>query len=369
VYIRGNTWYAQWRIDGITHKESTGIKATEKNAKAKAEDWLADKTEPLRLRKKADGIAILMRQLQTVEERIASDIEAARHKVTLGELEDLFRNSPRRPDCSAAMLDFYCGVLRRFASAVGENMRVEDFSEAQAEEYARTISKSMASGTYNKALNALTLVWRVTAREAGVSDAENPWQGLARRRSDAHIRRPFTREETDAILAAAEGELKTLIAVCLYTGLRLGDACLLKWSDIRENAIFVITAKRDRKVAIPLHPTLKEALGSFHSTGFVMPEIARRYSCGKQGPSNVSRSVKRRIERAGITTSVKKGSDRARPDATAHSLRHTFVTRAIEGGVPPHVVQAIVGHASATMTERYTHLSDVAVLTAFKAMS
>jgi integrase len=79
--------------------------------------------------------------------------------------------------------------------------------------------------------------------------------------------------------------------------------------------------------------------------------------------------VSRIIAAVGIATSVGGGKDRrARPDATAHSFRHTFVTNAIEAGVPPHVVQQIVGHASGTMTERYTHLSDEAVLTAFAAM-
>lgn len=355
-------------MGGVTHRESTGIKADEKNARVKAEEWVADKVEPLRLRKKADGIAVLLRQLQTVEEKIASDLEASRHKMTLGELEGAFRESPRRPDCSKDMLEFYCGVLRRYAQAIGEDFKVEDVGNAQAEEYARTISKTMSAGTYNKALNALSLIWRVTAREAGVKGEDNPWQGLARRRNDAHVRRPFTQSETDAIMEMAEGEMKTLIAVCLYTGLRLGDACQLKWGDIREGAVYVLTAKRDRRVAIPLHSKLKEALGEIKKVGYVMPDVARRYAGDKQGPSNVSRSVKRIIEKAGITTSVKKGKERARPDATAHSLRHTFVTRAIEAGVPPHVVQAIVGHASATMTERYTHLSDGAVLAAFESM-
>jgi integrase len=91
-----------------------------------------------------------------------------------------------------------------------------------------------------------------------------------------------------------------------------------------------------------------------------------RYSEAREGASNISRKVKGLIERCGIKTSVVAANGRTRPDATAHSLRHTFVTRAIEAGVPPHVVQAIVGHASAAMTERYTHLSDAAVLKAFK---
>ena len=369
LFVRNGIFYAQWRQEGVTHKASTGIKEGEKNARKRAEEWLADKVEPMQLRRKADGIAILMRQLQTVEERIAADIESTRHKTTVGELEEIFRRSPRRPDCSAEMLEFYCGVLRRFADGVGNDMVAAKVGESEAEDYARTISKAMAAGTYNKALNALTLVWNVVSREAGIKEP-NPWKGLARRRSDAHVSRSFTQEETDSILAIAEGEMKKLIAVCLYTGLRLGDACQIKWTDIRGEAIYVLTAKRDRKVAIPLHHKLKEALGDFGKAGFVMPEVARRYTKDKQGPSNVSRSIKRIIERAGIATSVKaKGAARARPDATAHSLRHTFVTRAIEAGVPPHVVQAIVGHASAAMTERYTHLSDDAVLAAFSTMT
>lgn len=374
VYLRRGIWYAQWRADGVTHRESTGIRESDKDgsktSRMMAEDWLADKTEPMRLRRKADGIAVLMRQMQTIEERIASGIEAARHRTTLGELEPMFRDSPRRPDCSADMLEFYCGIIRRYAESVGADTEVESVGDAEAGEYAKRIGATMAAGTYNKVLNALTLVWRVCGREAGVKGGENPWKGLARRKSDAHVRRPFTREETDVIIGKAQGEMRTLVAVCLYTGLRLGDACQLKWEDIRGDAVYVITAKRDRKVAIPLHPILKAELGEVKRRGYVMPSVAQRYTANKQGPSNVSRSLKRVIEHAGIKTSIKgKDGSRARPDATAHSFRHTFVTRAIEAGVPPHVVQAIVGHASATMTERYTHLSDDAVLAAFKTMA
>ena len=95
LFVRNGIFYAQWRQDGVTHKASTGIKEGEKNARKRAEEWLADKVEPMQLRRKADGIAILMRQLQTVEERIAAGIEATRHKTTVGELEEMFRGSPR----------------------------------------------------------------------------------------------------------------------------------------------------------------------------------------------------------------------------------------------------------------------------------
>lgn len=364
----GNYWYARWTHGGIAHTESTGIRIDEsrngKSSRELAEEWLADKTEPLRMRHRQDGIALLVRQLQTEEERLADRIAQTSDVLTLGGMAEAFRNSPRRPDCTEDMLDFYCGVVRRLAEEVGAKTPVADFDERAAEEYASRIKERMAAGTFNKAINALSLVWRVLRRKAG----ENPWDGIAKKRADVHVRRPFSHEETEAILEAAEGEMKTLVAVCMYTGLRLGDACLFQWGDIRGDAAYVLTAKRDRKVGIPMHPNLKKALGEPRSDGYVMPGIAKRYKM-KQGPSNVSRSVKRLIERCGIKTSVVDSNGRMRPDATAHSFRHTFVTRAIEAGVPPHVVQAIVGHASATMTERYTHLSDKTVMKAFETMS
>lgn len=41
-----------------------------------------------------------------------------------------------------------------------------------------------------------------------------------------------------------------------------------------------------------------------------------------------------------------------------HTLRHTFATRLAEQGVPLHILQRILGHASVTMTEKYSHALD-----------
>lgn len=366
IIQRGGVWHARWIINGQITSKTTGIRVSEENSRQRAKDWLASQLAPIQMANRKEALEYLAYQIRTTEERIAEDLKKIKNAKTASLIEEIFRTSPRRPDCSDDMLSFYCGVVRRFVKFVGENMPIHSITNDIVGDYARNLAKEFSAGTYNKAINALRLVWRVCGREMGAD--ENPWNEISHRRSDAHIRRSLSQDETDAIYAEAKGEMKVLIAILLYTGLRLGDACQIKWGDFKEGVVYVVTSKRDKKVAIPIHPKLAEVLGERKANGYVMPEVARRYQAN-QGSSNVSRSIKRLMERCGIQTSVQLTIDaRKRPDASAHSFRHTFVTRAIEAGVPPHIVQAIVGHSSAIMTERYTHLSDKAVLDAFAQM-
>ncbi|MFI5342132.1 MAG: tyrosine-type recombinase/integrase [Candidatus Methylomirabilales bacterium] len=45
-------------------------------------------------------------------------------------------------------------------------------------------------------------------------------------------------------------------------------------------------------------------------------------------------------------------------DVTFHTLRHTFVSRLVQAGVPLRMVQVLARHSNIEVTERYAHLAD-----------
>lgn len=363
LFLRNGVWYMRWRYCGRECTRTTGISNDRPDAKERAAKALEEATEILRLRDRVSRIEVLKSMMQSAEEELKDRLAGIRRDRTLDELGDLFRESAYRIDCSAEQLATYGRYIDALRQSMGGGLRIADVDARLADLFARRLAEGRSPNTYNKYLNGLSVVWRAVSPSVGIT--ANPWDALPRKKLDTNVRRALTDDEIERVFAKAEGETRTLFAVGLYTGLRLGDAVRLAWEDIRDGAVFVTTGKTGAKVGIPLHPRLAEVLGERGDrSGLVMPTLARDYAHGSR--SLVPQKMSRLFRACGITTSRKvAGSGMARPDCGFHSLRHTFVSRCAAAGVPQSIVQALVGHSSARMTEHYTHLSDKAFLAAF----
>ena len=369
LLARGGRWVLRWRENGRLCQETTDYRVAVKADRARAEVALAEHTKLGRLKERRDKLAVLIAELQDVEAQIrelehkATPATPERQALKLENLVATFRDSPRRRDCSAAQLEIYERQIGDFVEWAGRHVEVSAVDDAAAERYAAELAKRYSGGTYNKHLNALTACWRALGSAAGVQ--ANPWQGLPRKRLEAHTRRVLERAEITRILKAATGELRDLICIGLHTGLRMGDACRLKWDAFgADDSLEVSTAKTGAFVRIPGAGLLRD-LKRHNKSGYIVPGLAATY---ERDPAAVSKAVERLFKSAKIKTSVKRaGWSRARADASFHSLRHTFVTRAIEAGVPAAIVRALVGHSREAMTEPYTHVGAAAVLEAFSA--
>ena len=360
-------WAMRWRVDGRMVQESTPFRVDVKADRARAEKLLEERTEIFRLKREEDQLAILIRRREDLEARIKrlQELASARRALLLGDLEAEWRASPRRRDCSADQLERYARQLAAFVDWAGAEVDLRAVNDAMAERYAKHLAARLGGNSYNKHVNTLAAIWRAVGRTWGVG---NPWADLPRRRLDTHVRRALTREEVDAIIQAAEGEYKVLVIIGARTGLRLGDACRLKWEDFGGDGVLrVKTSKTGAGGALPgaaLRAERVAAMANGRQQGLIMPGIAERY---ERDPAGVSAWVGRYFTRAGIKTKIKEaGWSKARAEASYHSLRHTFVTRAIEAGVPAPIVRALVGHNTAAMTDRYSHIGEAAILREFE---
>ena len=387
---RNGRWVIRWRDGGKVKQEATEFAVGAEGAKEGAEALLAERSQIGRLKSRRDQVAVLLAEREELAEKIRRLEAAARGEssapLLLGALVEAWRKSPRRRDVSAELEEDYAREIARFVKWAGEGVEMAAVDDAMAERYAVELGRQVSGNTYNKHLVTLTAAWRAVGRAAGVRG--NPWADLPRKRKDTHSRRSLTKEEVARVLALAEGELRSLVLVGLWTGLRLGDACRLKWEAFKaDGTVEVKTAKTGAVVRLPAAALLSElrnvtgghktdienaktpikAGGDNVRSGYVMPELAAAYG---RDSSAVSKRVTDLFTRAGLATREKrKGWLQSRPTASFHSLRHTFVTRCVEAGVPVAVVRELVGHTRETMTERYMHISAEAMEAALSALA
>ena len=126
------------------------------------------------------------------------------------------------------------------------------------------------------------------------SGRANPFKGIIKRNREEATRRvkrqPLTPEQLARVFKASRNDdfFHPLIVTAACTGMRIGDVCNLKWSDIdlRGGFIDCVTAKAGERVVIPIFAALRKVLegrtavpgDGTDPSPFVFPDAARRYN-------------------------------------------------------------------------------------------
>lgn len=156
------------------------------------------------------------------------------------------------------------------------------------------------------------------------------------------------------------------IMVCLFTGIRIGELCALRWEDIslEDKTIYIHQtmqriqtpdsneSKTKVVITAPKSPSsirmipLPDILASIIETNYTV--MSGFFLTGDNNqwiePRTMQNYFKRVLEKCFIK------------DANFHALRHTFATRCIELGFDVKSLSEILGHASVNITmNRYVH--------------
>ena len=367
-------WYYDFQMNRRRYKGTCEGCTTKKQAEA-FERSIREKN------KLASGL----KSVKALYETFREDLTGGK-KIALDEAFELAGKKPR----SRIPAEKYASMKRTvwgdfLAFMHGEHPEVvnlADVTDAQAQEYisilkrtgrydknirysretgknARTITTQKTDG----ALSARTIrlhqtvcaeVFTLLAKDAGLQD--NPFSGIRKMKSDAETREAFTMDELKTIYDNLDGFTRPLFMLAVWTGLREGDICTLRWKDInlKQRFISLKTRKTGARVQIPISNQLYAFLASIRKTKseYVFPKHAEMYLTNSTG---VSYRIKQFLEGLGIQTTRKpKGRTRAVSVKDLHSCRHTFCYYAGLAGIPLAVVQSIVGHMSPEMTKHYS---------------
>jgi integrase/recombinase XerC len=152
----------------------------------------------------------------------------------------------------------------------------------------------------------------------------------------------------------------TAVIELLYgAGLRISELCGLDLGDVDIPGRSVrVLGKGKKQRVVPFHDTCAAALQRWLDDA--RPQVATAQSAqafflGARGKRVIDSELRRRLAKHGVEAG-------ARARVHPHKLRHSFATHLLEGGADLRGIQELLGHASLSTTQRYTHV-DVARLT------
>lgn len=178
------------------------------------------------------------------------------------------------------------------------------------------------------------------------------WQRLPKALTDEEIERLLTPPAQQTVDVLCN---KAILELAYASGLRLSELCSIRLEQLHLEAGFVtVIGKGNKERIVPVGGKAVAALKRYLEAG--RPKLVTNRSTAAVfltgrgtpfGPAVMWRRIKRCVREAGFERNV-----------TPHMLRHSFATHLLEHGADLRVIQELLGHASISTTEIYTHVAN-----------
>lgn len=264
------------------------------------------------------------------------------------------RLSPRTVDAYRQDLD----ALAVFLDRSGTDLRGATYPLLRRW-LAHLASRGYARSTIARRAAAVRTFYRFAARRGLV--ARNPASLLTSPKLGTRLPTVLKAREADSLVeAAGNGDAwaardRALLELLYGCGLRVSEACGLDAADIDPGGGRVrVLGKGGREREVPLGEAAGDALTVYLARAREQappkagdPAALFRNRRGKRLSPRDARAVVEKYRRLVL-------SERR---VSPHTLRHSFATHLMEGGADIRAVQELLGHASLSSTQRYTHVS------------
>jgi integrase/recombinase XerC len=226
--------------------------------------------------------------------------------------------------------------------------------------------RKLARASVARHLSALRTFFKYLVRE-GISDA-NPARTVATPKREKHL--PAVLQTSDVALLLEQPDTATPLGTrdaawleLLYaSGLRISELVGVDLDDLELRARLVkVRGKGSKERIVPFGSKAATALRAWLAVrgDFVHDADETAVFVNYRGQRITTRSVRRFFDGYVRDASLRAG-------VSPHTLRHSFATHLLNAGADLRGIQELLGHASLSTTQKYTHLNDWQLMAVYK---
>lgn len=256
--------------------------------------------------------------------------------------------------------------LHEFAVDAGKEIDVREVDTKIIRNYVYSLNIKNKSSSVARKLSTLRTFFNFLEQEGRVK--HNPMGAISMPKQEQHIPVFLSVDEVFALLESPSthetfgGRDRAMLELLYSTGMRVSELVSCNMADLDFDIEMVrVRGKGNRERMVPIGGPAVKALNDY----FIQRDIQLK-KCLQQGRkydgdavflnSRGSRLTTRSVERLIAEYGRKAGIDKP---VTPHVLRHSFATHLLEMGADLRSVQELLGHASLSTTQKYTHLDMV----------
>jgi integrase len=343
VYKTGKqtkTWYGIWREDAL---DADGkVKRRQRNVRL--------------------GTISEMPTRAAARDALARRVGASQKPKVEMTVSDLFGRWQKVASLSlkASTYAHYVNALKSYVVPVFGDREIADIERYEIESFFATKAAKYSRSTIRSMRISLGVLLAYAVRNEWLK--EDPSKGVKLPRAEHCAGRRVQRlvlspSQTSSIAEKLSEPYATLVLFLAVTGLRIGEAIAIKWSDFEGDVLHVqrrmydgkvdTTKSRDSKRRIPIPPALLERMKTLGTTGEWI------FHARGGVPLNPGNSLKRYIRPVAKELKIELGG--------WHDFRHTVATSMLRAGHGVKVVSELLGHADVSITLRtYDHVESEA---------
>jgi integrase/recombinase XerC len=273
-------------------------------------------------------------------------------------IEQFCRYLADERNVSPHTLDAYQSDLGQFLAFVsreqGTEADVGAVSHLLIRRYLALLHKDHQKSSIGRKLAAIRAFFRYLLREGVV--VKNPAELVSTPKKEKKIPFHLTIDEVTALMEAPHNadilsiRDRAILETLYSCGIRVSELTGLNVADMDLEARLVrVLGKGGKERIVPVGSYAHHALSAYLAArNNPSPDAALLLNA--RGGRLTSRSVARIIDKYILKIAAMK-------KISPHTLRHTFATHMLEGGADLRAIQELLGHASLSTTQKYTHVS------------